>query len=71
MRLPIGLVLLVVGIILLVLGIQAGDSFASNVSKAFTGNPTDRAVWLTIGGVVCICAGIGTAGSQFVFAKRA
>jgi hypothetical protein len=53
----IGSLLFVAGVVLLILGISAMDSFSSQVSKFFTGAPTDRAVWLTIGGVVCICAG--------------
>ena len=57
----IGLILTVVGIVLLVMGIMAFDSFSSQVSKFFTGSPTDRAVWLTIGGVVAILAGATTA----------
>jgi len=61
MRIPVGMVLVVVGLILLVLGIQASNSFASDVSRLFTGNPTDRSVWLIIGGVVAILVGAGTA----------
>ena len=57
----IGLILTVVGIVLLVMGIMAFDSFSSQVSKFVTGSPTDRAVWLTIGGVVAILAGATTA----------
>jgi hypothetical protein len=57
----IGIVLLVVGIVLLVMGIRATDSFASQFSKFFTGSPTDRAIWLTIGGIVAILAGATSA----------
>jgi len=53
----IGFVLLAVGIVLLILGISAADSLASDFSKFFTGNPTDRSIWLMIGGVVAIVAG--------------
>lgn len=49
--------MLVVGIVLLVMGLRATDSFSSQFSKFFTGNPTDRAIWLTIGGIVAIVAG--------------
>lgn len=61
MRIPIGVILIVVGVILLILGVQASNSFASDVSRLFTGNPTDRSVWLIIGGVVAILVGAGTA----------
>jgi hypothetical protein len=52
---------LVIGIVLLVMGIRALDSFGSQFSKFFTGSPTDRAVWLTIGGVAAILVGVTTA----------
>lgn len=57
MQRVIGIVLVAVGLVLLVLGINAADSFASSVSKFFTGNPTDRAVWMMIGGVAAIIGG--------------
>lgn len=53
----VGLSLLVVGILLLVLGINAGDSVASSFSRLFTGSPTDRAVWMLIGGAVATVVG--------------
>ena len=53
----IGLLVLIAGIALLVTGIHATDSFGSQFSKFFTGSPTDRAVWLTIGGVAAIIVG--------------
>ena len=53
----IGSILFVVGIVLLVMGIRAADSFASQFSKFFTGSPTDRAIWLTLGGVAAILLG--------------
>jgi len=53
----IGVFLIVVGVVLLVMGIRAADSFGSQFKEFFTGSPTDRAVWLTIGGVVAILAG--------------
>lgn len=57
----LGILLFVAGIVLLIFGVADMDSFSSQVSNFFTGSPTDRAVWLTIGGVVCICAGAGSA----------
>lgn len=57
MQRVVGFVLVAVGIFLLVMGINAADSFASDVSKFFTGNPTDRSVWLMIGGVAAIVGG--------------
>ena len=39
------------------MGLRATDSFSSQFSKFFTGTPTDRAIWLTIGGIAAIVAG--------------
>jgi hypothetical protein len=54
----IGLIALVAGVILVILGINASDSFASEVSEFFTGNPTDRAIWYLLGGAVLGVVGI-------------
>ncbi|MGA7964539.1 MAG: DUF3185 family protein [Gammaproteobacteria bacterium] len=58
-RKVIGLALLVAGIVLLVFAYQASHSAASDVSRFVTGNPTDRAMWLMIGGIVCVVVGLG------------
>ncbi len=42
--------LLVIGVILLVFGLSAYHSASSDVSRFFTGAPTDKALWLLIGG---------------------
>jgi uncharacterized membrane protein YidH (DUF202 family) len=59
MRNPIGIVLVLVGVVLFILGIAASESLGSSFSKFFTGAPTDRAIWLMIGGVVAV--GLGAA----------
>jgi len=53
----LGLVLLGVGIALIVWGINASDSVASDVSRFFTGKPTDKSMWLLIGGIASAIAG--------------
>jgi hypothetical protein len=53
------LALLVLGIVLLVLGANASDSISSSFSRLFTGQPTDKTVWLLIGGCVATLAGLG------------
>ena len=58
----VSLALLVGGVVLIVFGIQATNSFSSDVSKFFTGSPTDKAVWMLIGGVVASVAGLGGLG---------
>jgi hypothetical protein len=50
--------LLGVGIVLLVLGVSASDSISSSFSRLFTGEPTDKTVWLLIGGCVATIAGL-------------
>jgi hypothetical protein len=50
--------LLAAGIILIVLGVSATNSFSSDVSRFFTGSPTDKAVWMLIGGSVATVAGL-------------
>jgi len=54
----ISLVLLIGGIILLVYGISAADSIGSAFSRLFTGAPTDRSIWLLVGGAVATLAGV-------------
>ncbi len=54
----ISLALLVGGIVLIVVGISATNSFGSDVSRFFTGSPTDKAIWMLIGGIVAALAGL-------------
>lgn len=53
----ISLVLLAGGIVLLVFGMKASDSIGSSFSRFFTGSPTDKTVWLLIGGSVAAIVG--------------
>jgi len=57
MNKAIGLALLVVGVVLMIFGINATDSFSSDVSRFFTGNPTDRSMWLLLGGIAAVIVG--------------
>jgi uncharacterized membrane protein YidH (DUF202 family) len=54
----ISVALLVVGIILLVFGFNAYHSASSNVSRFFTGAPTDKSLWLLVIGSVAGIVGI-------------
>ena len=54
----VGLALLVVGVILLIFGINASNSVGSDLSNLFTGKPTDKAVWLIIGGAAALVIGL-------------
>ena len=54
------LALLVGGVVLMIIGINATDSFSSDVSRFFTGSPTDNAVWMLLGGTVAAIVGLAT-----------
>ena len=56
-----GLAILALGVVLLVFGFNESHSLSSDVSRTFTGNPTDRSMWLIIGGAVAVIAGIAVA----------
>jgi hypothetical protein len=53
----IALALLIGGVVLMILGINATNSFSSDVSRFFTGSPTDKAVWMLLGGIAATVIG--------------
>jgi hypothetical protein len=57
MQRALGVALLAVGVLLLIFGLSSADSLASDISRFFTGEPTDRAMWLIIGGIASLAAG--------------
>ena len=58
MNKTLGIALLAAGIVLLVFGISETDSFASHFSHFFTGSPTDKSMWLVLGGVGSLVVGV-------------
>lgn len=48
---------IIAGILLMVFGLAAMDSFGSDVSRFFTGAPTDKSVWMLIGGLAAVAVG--------------
>ena len=54
----ISLALLIGGVVLMIIGINAMNSFSSDVSRFFTGSPTDKAVWMLLGGIVATGVGL-------------
>ncbi len=54
----ISLAILAGGIVLVIYGVSASKSFSSDVSRFFTGSPTDKTMWLLIGGIVAIVVGL-------------
>jgi hypothetical protein len=57
--------LLALGILLLVYGINGSDSAASSFSRAVSGAPTDKTIWLIALGII----GVVTGGVGLVFRK--
>jgi amino acid permease len=54
----VSLVILAGGIVLVIYGVAATESFSSDISRFFTGSPTDKAIWLLVGGIVAIIIGL-------------
>jgi hypothetical protein len=50
--------LLVGGVILLYFGGQSFHSLSNDVSRFFTGSPTNKTIWLLAGGVIASLAGL-------------
>jgi len=49
---------LIVGVVALTLGVVASESISSDFSRLFTGMPTDRAIWLVLGGTIITVSGL-------------
>jgi hypothetical protein len=49
---------LVGGIVLLVFGYNEYQSAGSEIAKFFTGNPSDRAIWMLTGGAILSVLGL-------------
>ena len=58
MNRAVSLAILAGGVLLTIYGASASNSFSSDISRFFTGSPTDKAVWMLIGGVVAITIGL-------------
>lgn len=50
--------LLAGGIALIVFGINASNSVNSEISRVFTGSPTDKAMYMLVGGIVLTVIGL-------------
>jgi hypothetical protein len=58
MNQAISLALLAGGVLLLIFGLNESQSFSSDVSRFFTGSPTDRSMWMIVGGAILTVAGL-------------
>ena len=54
----VSLALLLGGVLLIIFGFMAATSLSSDISRFFTGSPTDKAIWMLIGGVVASAIGV-------------
>ena len=54
----VGVAIFALGVALLIFGINESHSVGSDVSRFFTGNPTDRSMWMIVGGIVTVIAGL-------------
>ena len=58
MNKPLALAFLAAGILLIVFGVIAADSLGSDISRFFTGSPTDKAIWMLVGGLAAVIIGL-------------
>lgn len=54
----IAFALLAGGVMLLVFGVNAMNSASSDLSRLFTGAPSDRTIWMVVGGAAAAIAGL-------------
>jgi hypothetical protein len=52
------LALLGAGIVVVVFGVDGVNAPSSDISRFFTGAPTDRAAWMLAGGIAMVVAGL-------------
>jgi hypothetical protein len=57
MNRAICIALIVVGIVLLIMGFNASESVGSEVSEAVQGTPSNRSIWLIVGGLASAIIG--------------
>ncbi len=55
----LSLALLAGGVVLIIYGVSASNSIGSSFSRMFSGSPTDKTIWLLLGGIVLAAIGAG------------
>jgi hypothetical protein len=55
----VALFLLVGGVVAFFIGVTSSNSIGSAFSRLFTGAPTDKAIWLLLGGGIAAAVGTG------------
>ena len=58
MNKALSLAFLAGGAVLLIFGVSAFKSLGSDISRFFTGSPTDKAIWMLVGGAVLSVIGL-------------
>jgi hypothetical protein len=53
----LSLALVIAGVVLLVYGLDSSNSVSSSVTRAVSGTPTDKTIWLIVLGAIGIIAG--------------
>lgn len=53
----ISLAMLAGGILLVIFGVNASNSVSSDISRIFTDAPTDKAIWMLVGGIIVTVIG--------------
>ncbi len=54
----LGLILMIVGVVLIIWGVQMYGSFGSELSRAFSGSPTDKTIGAFIAGAISLVVGL-------------
>ena len=52
LKLALAAAMIIGGLGLVFFGMREADSFASDVNELVTGSPTDRSMWLLVGGAL-------------------
>jgi drug/metabolite transporter (DMT)-like permease len=60
----LGIICIIAGIVLAVYGVNATNSFSSDVSRFFTGTPTEKSIWMLIGGIALAVVGLVLSGRR-------
>jgi hypothetical protein len=50
--------LVLVGVVMIILGLRASEGLNSQVTEIFTGQPSDRAIWYSVGGAIATVVGL-------------
>ena len=57
----VGAIIAALGVLLVLHGLNASESISSEISRVFTGSPTEKSLWLLAGGIVAVVVGLAIA----------